>query len=166
MATPVVIINESGRRISFTEISGLKFVDEVHNKNLVESYSAILISKRKVENKGVEPPVFKGKGDAVAAIESNQRKAMEMIQDCEILVYKRKKLIVEVDQMELQKTNYLMDKCLQYAETKYSAHWEKLLENHLAKSSDNDGYVSTEHVVDITSEAQENENDDNNHSES
>ena len=131
MATLVFENILGGRRISFTEKTGFKFVDEVHNKLLVESFADILISTRKMQNKGKEPQTFKSKADAVFAIESNQREATNLMKDTELLQFKKRKLVIEVDQMELEKTNYLMEKCMRYEQTKYYNHWDNLLTIHL-----------------------------------
>lgn len=131
MEAQVFYINKGVRRASFTEITGLKFVDEVDNKKLVLGYWEILISKRKGNNKSVEPKIFKSKMDAVNQIESNQREALDLIKDSELLSFKKRKLVVQVDQLELEKTNYLMEKCLKYENTKYYNHWDSLLTKHL-----------------------------------
>ena len=69
--------------------------------------------------------------DTVNQIESNQREALDLTKDSELLSFEKRKLVVLVDQLELEKTNYLIKKCLKYENTKYYNHWDSLLTKHL-----------------------------------
>ena len=69
--------NSGGARISFTEITGLKFVDEFDNKKLVEGFVEYLGNQKKYENYSIEPTkVTKGnqKLATIQSIEQQQKR--------------------------------------------------------------------------------------------
>ena len=82
-------------------------------------------------------------------IQANQQKVLELMDKEGYFSSKKRKLNIEGDKLELEKIDFLMEKCKRYKDTPFAKYWKEKVETQLKQSCSNEDIDKKDYVEEL-----------------